>query len=107
MEKLLTIDMAGGCFALCQDIRCITCTCEVRLPNVWSADRGLIDWQRLQTAKSLLRTITKNFGSLPFCRRYLDRVGESKYLLAVSENLKENGGFGGACEGETDFFGNS
>ncbi|KAI0304730.1 peptidase M24, structural domain-containing protein [Russula brevipes] len=39
---------------------------------------------RLQTAKSLLRTITKNFGSLPFCRRYLDRVGESKYLLALN-----------------------
>ncbi|KAI0001868.1 peptidase M24, structural domain-containing protein [Russula vinacea] len=37
---------------------------------------------RSQTAKSLLRTITKNFGSLPFCRRYLDRVGESKYLYA-------------------------
>jgi len=39
---------------------------------------------RLQTAKSLLRTISKNFGSLPFCRRYLDRVGESKYLLALN-----------------------
>jgi len=39
---------------------------------------------KLQTAKSLLRTIAKNFGSLPFCRRYLDRVGESKYLLALN-----------------------
>ncbi|KAF8481333.1 methionine aminopeptidase 2-like protein [Russula ochroleuca] len=39
---------------------------------------------RSQTAKSLLRTITKNFGSLPFCRRYLDRVGESKYLYALN-----------------------
>ena len=38
---------------------------------------------RLTSAKSLLRTITKEFGTLPFCRRYLDRVGESKYLLAV------------------------
>ena len=39
---------------------------------------------RLTTAKSLLKSINKNFGTLPFCRRYLDRVGESKYLLAVS-----------------------
>lgn len=38
---------------------------------------------RLTTAKSLLKTINKNFGTLPFCRRYLDRLGESKYLLAV------------------------
>lgn len=39
---------------------------------------------RLTTAKSLLKSINKNFGTLPFCRRYLDRAGESKYLLAVS-----------------------
>jgi len=39
---------------------------------------------RLQKAKSLLRTITKNFGSLPFCRRYLDRVGESTHLFALN-----------------------
>lgn len=38
---------------------------------------------RLTSAKSLLSSITKNFGTLPFCRRYLDRIGESKYLLAV------------------------
>jgi methionyl aminopeptidase len=38
---------------------------------------------RLTSAKSLLKTINKNFGTLPFCRRYLDRLGESKYLLAV------------------------
>ncbi|TFK26643.1 peptidase M24A, methionine aminopeptidase [Coprinopsis marcescibilis] len=39
---------------------------------------------RLTTAKSLLNTINKNFGTLPFCRRYLDRLGESKYLLALN-----------------------
>ncbi|KAL5518816.1 MAP2 [Sanghuangporus vaninii] len=39
---------------------------------------------RLSSAKSLLRSINKHFGSLPFCRRYLDRVGESKYLLALN-----------------------
>ncbi|KAJ7246255.1 peptidase M24, structural domain-containing protein [Mycena haematopus] len=39
---------------------------------------------RLTSAKSLLKTINKNFGTLPFCRRYLDRLGESKYLLALN-----------------------
>ena len=38
---------------------------------------------RLTTAKSLLKSINKNFGTLPFCRRYLERAGESHYLLAV------------------------
>ncbi|PAV22041.1 peptidase M24A methionine aminopeptidase [Pyrrhoderma noxium] len=39
---------------------------------------------RLTSAKSLLKTINKNFGTLPFCRRYLDRAGESKYLFALN-----------------------
>ncbi|KNZ80632.1 Methionine aminopeptidase 2 [Termitomyces sp. J132] len=39
---------------------------------------------RLTSAKSLLKTINKNFGTLPWCRRYLDRIGESKYLLALN-----------------------
>jgi methionyl aminopeptidase len=39
---------------------------------------------RLNTAKSILKTINENFGTLPFCRRYLDRLGESKYLMGVS-----------------------
>lgn len=39
---------------------------------------------RLSSAKALLRVIDKNFGTLPFCRRYLDRLGQEKYLLGVS-----------------------
>lgn len=45
---------------------------------------------RLNSAKTLLKSITKNFGTLPFCRRYLDRAGESKYLLALN-NLVQQG----------------
>lgn len=45
---------------------------------------------RLPRARQLLGSINKNFGTLPFCRRYLDRVGESKYLLAL-KNLVDNG----------------
>lgn len=37
-----------------------------------------------QSAKALLKSIQKNFGTLPFCRRYLDHIGEKNYLLAVS-----------------------
>lgn len=43
----------------------------------------------LPRAKQLLNTINKNFGTLAFCRRYLDRVGETKYALAL-KNLVEN-----------------
>uniref|UniRef100_A0A1D1Y7E7 Methionine aminopeptidase 2 n=1 Tax=Anthurium amnicola TaxID=1678845 RepID=A0A1D1Y7E7_9ARAE len=45
---------------------------------------------RVAKAKSLLNTITKNFGTLPFCRRYLDRIGETKYALAL-KNLVDSG----------------
>lgn len=38
--------------------------------------------QRKRT-QELMKTIDKEFGSLPFCRRYLDRVGEKGYLMAV------------------------
>ncbi len=39
---------------------------------------------RLSSAKALLSVIKKIFGTLPFCRRYLDRLGQDKYLLGVS-----------------------
>lgn len=45
---------------------------------------------RVQSAKNLLRTIDKNFGTLPFCRRYLDRLGHDKYLLGLN-NLVQSG----------------
>ncbi|TKA27160.1 Methionine aminopeptidase 2 [Salinomyces thailandicus] len=39
---------------------------------------------RVASAKNLLRGIDKNFGTLPFCRRYLDRLGHEKYLLGLN-----------------------
>lgn len=39
---------------------------------------------RISSAKTLLASITKNFGTLPFCRRYLDRLGHDKYLLGLN-----------------------
>jgi methionyl aminopeptidase len=47
------------------------------------ADAPKVDL-RLTSAKSLLNVIDKNFGTLPWCRRYLDRLGQDKYLLGVS-----------------------
>ncbi|XP_061629092.1 methionine aminopeptidase 2-like isoform X2 [Phyllopteryx taeniolatus] len=44
----------------------------------------------LPRAKHLLNVINKSFGTLAFCRRWLDRLGESKYLLAL-KNLCELG----------------
>ncbi|KAI5854397.1 methionine aminopeptidase 2-like protein [Tricharina praecox] len=45
---------------------------------------------RLSSAKNLLKVINKNFGTLPFCRRYLDRIGQDKYLLGLN-NLVQSG----------------
>ncbi|GBE77449.1 Methionine aminopeptidase 2 [Sparassis crispa] len=44
---------------------------------------------RLTSAKTLLKSINKNFGTLPFCRRYLDRLGETKYLLALNHLVSQ------------------
>lgn len=45
---------------------------------------------RLPRAKQLLATINKHFSTLAFCRRYLDRLGETKYLMAL-KNLCDAG----------------
>lgn len=45
---------------------------------------------RLTSAKNILNVINKNFGTLPFCRRYLDRLGQDKYLLGLN-NLVASG----------------
>ena len=45
---------------------------------------------RVARARSLLKTIDKNFGTLAFCRRFLDRLGEEKYLLGL-KNLCDSG----------------
>jgi methionyl aminopeptidase len=45
---------------------------------------------RLPRAKQLLGTIHRHFGTLAFCRRYLDRLGEEKYGLAL-KHLVDNG----------------
>lgn len=45
---------------------------------------------RMTSASKLLNVINKNFGTLPWCRRYLDRLGQDKYLLAL-KNLVDSG----------------
>ncbi|XP_063700839.1 methionine aminopeptidase 2 [Culicoides brevitarsis] len=40
---------------------------------------------RLQSSKALLTTINKNFGTLAFCKRWLDRAGATKYQMALKD----------------------
>ncbi|KAI6230239.1 Initiation factor 2-associated protein [Aphelenchoides fujianensis] len=40
---------------------------------------------RLARSKQLLNTINKQFGTLAFCRRWLDRLGETKYIMALKD----------------------
>lgn len=37
----------------------------------------------LASARRLRKTIKENFGTLVFCRRYLERLGVEKYLAGV------------------------
>ncbi|THD23852.1 Methionine aminopeptidase 2 [Fasciola hepatica] len=45
---------------------------------------------RLARSKQLLNVIDRNFGTLAFCRRWLDRLGETKYPMAL-KNLCDVG----------------
>ena len=75
----------GRHLALCQDLERPACSTAVSPVAADDPAHCLTcPLARLTSAKALLKTINKNFGTLPFCRRYLDRLGESKYLLAVS-----------------------
>jgi len=40
-------------------------------------------------AKDLYQVIVKEFDTLAFCRRYLDRIGEKKHLFALRTLVKE------------------
>lgn len=40
---------------------------------------------RLQSSKSLLNVINKNFSTLAFCKRWLDRIGCTKYQMALKD----------------------
>jgi methionyl aminopeptidase len=40
---------------------------------------------RLQKSRHLLNVINQNFGTLAFCRRWVDRLGETRYLMALKD----------------------
>lgn len=48
----------------------------------------MIGQLRSARAKALAHSIYKQFGTLAWCRRYLDRVGETKYLLALKQLIE-------------------
>lgn len=63
---------------------------------------------KLQSSKSLLNTINKNFGTLAFCKRWLDRVGAQRYQMGLKVCLNlfgiVNGNkFFNSCQSITGF----
>ncbi|XP_063719516.1 methionine aminopeptidase 2-like [Symsagittifera roscoffensis] len=44
---------------------------------------------RVQKTKQLLNSINKNFGTLAFCKRWLERAGESRYQLSLRQLCDE------------------
>ena len=55
-----------------------------------AADADLNTPLRAKGAKQLLQAIDKQFSTLPFCRRWLDDIGQQRHLLAL-KNLVDNG----------------
>ena len=45
---------------------------------------------RLKRAKTLLQTINREFGTLAFCRRWLDRLGEERYGMGLKGLVDAN-----------------
>ncbi|EGD79468.1 methionine aminopeptidase [Salpingoeca rosetta] len=50
--------------------------------KVFNAPRAPL---RTKGARDLLNTINRNFGTLAFCRRYLDRLGQKRYLMSLKQ----------------------
>jgi len=44
---------------------------------------------RVKSAKNLLHSIERHFGTLAFCRRWLDDLGEQRHLMAL-KNLVDS-----------------
>jgi len=40
---------------------------------------------RLAKSKQLLNVINQSFSTLAFCRRWLDRLGQTRYLMALKD----------------------
>ena len=51
---------------------------------------GALSAARSASSKRLYSVIKENFGTLAFCRRYLDRLGESKYLISLKTLVDAN-----------------
>lgn len=54
----------------------------------YALNKGMDDVKVSLSARDLVGSIKKNFGTLPWCRRYLERAGEEKYLLALNQLVR-------------------
>lgn len=54
----------------------------------YALNPGTDDIKVPDRARELVGSIKKNFGTLPWCRRYLERAGEDKYLLALNQLVR-------------------
>lgn len=43
---------------------------------------------RTRAGRNILNVINKNFDSLAFCKRWIDRLGEEKYQMGLTELCK-------------------
>lgn len=60
------------------------CSHYARMPG-----SGRLRSENTATAKTLLTHIDKHFGTLPWCRRYLERSGATNYLYGLKQLVRE------------------
>lgn len=53
-------------------------------------DVGKVPSLRVKSSRALLHAIEEHFGTLAFCRRWLDDIGQTRHLMAL-KNLVDNG----------------
>lgn len=54
----------------------------------YALNQGIDAKAPTEKARQLVDTIKDTFGTLPWCRRYLERTGEDKYLLALNQLVR-------------------
>ncbi|EDO18032.1 hypothetical protein Kpol_1045p16 [Vanderwaltozyma polyspora DSM 70294] len=55
----------------------------------YAKNQGQLPKPASANARNLLKVIDDNFGTLPWCRRYLDKLGQEKYLYSLNQLVKE------------------
>lgn len=79
-----TFGSVGGKGVVIEDGDCSHYMCEKDVVNDPARLASHLSYVRNDKGKLLLKHLENNFGTLAFCRKWLDRQGQDKHLLALN-----------------------